>query len=184
RLTEIMVGYLDPADEVPTAAEVAAAAAAASEDDEATESGPDPEEAKARFGALRKQHEKVEKSIAKHGRYSKQTAKELQALGELFKFFKLTPRVFDPLVAEVRETLAQVRENEKEVMRLCVRVAGMDRKTFIRDFPGSEADPEWLESHLKARKPYAAKLAEVKGDIERAQRRIKQLEQDTDLTTA
>ena len=50
RLSDIMVGYLDPAENVPSAAEVAELAAAAppsdSDDDEEVDTGPDPIEAK------------------------------------------------------------------------------------------------------------------------------------------
>ena len=116
RLGDIMSGYLDPADNVPSPQAQAAAAAEASDDDEDAVSGPDPEEAKIRFAALQKQSDKVEKSIAEHGRYSKQTAKELNALGELFKFFKLTPSMFDPLIEEVRTTLSSIRSMEREIM--------------------------------------------------------------------
>ena len=49
RLSDIMVGYLDPAENVPSAAEVAELAAAAppsdSDDDEEVDTGPDPVEA-------------------------------------------------------------------------------------------------------------------------------------------
>merc|ERR1711974_528352 len=120
----IMSGYLDPAANVPSPQAQAAAAAESSDDDEETSSGPDPEEARVRFTALQKQQDKVEKSIAKHGRYSKQTAKELAALGELFKFFKLTPGTFDPLIEEVRTTLSSIRALEREIMVICVKNVG------------------------------------------------------------
>ena len=56
RLADIMVGYLDPAEHVPSAAEVAEAAEAAGDDETAEEdadTGPDPVEAKKRFTALK-----------------------------------------------------------------------------------------------------------------------------------
>ncbi|HSB95156.1 MAG TPA: RNA polymerase sigma factor RpoD [Spongiibacteraceae bacterium] len=195
RLGDILVGYLDPVaeiapatEEIPIEVEAAAddeeepAAGATDEDEESTESGPDPEEARLRFTALRDQFEKVEKSIKKNGRYSKQTAKELVQLGEVFKFFKLTPRTFDPLTARVRDTLNTIREYEKVIMQICVRECGMERKQFIKDFQGNEANLEWVDKHINARKGYSSKLAQQKDNILRAQRQIKQLEEDTDLT--
>jgi RNA polymerase primary sigma factor len=141
RLSDIMVGYLDPADHVPSAAEIAEQPPAASSDsDEEVESGPDPVEAKKRFTALKRQFNKTEKSIASKGRTDPATVKEMEKLGELFKFFKLTPRVFDPLTDTPRNILAAVRDQEREIMRIAVRQCGMPRKDFITSFQGSESD--------------------------------------------
>jgi RNA polymerase primary sigma factor len=192
RLGDILVGYLDPVAEVappteetPVDEELAAVEEEETEGDEDEDevvSGPDPEEAARRFGELREQFEKVEKSIKKHGRYSKQTAKELLQLGEVFKFFKLTPRTFDPLTVRVRETLNVIREKEKEILQICVRECGMDRKQFIRDFQGNEANLEWVDKHIHARKAYSSKLNQVKDRILAAQEHVKAIETNTDLT--
>ncbi|WP_295877013.1 RNA polymerase sigma factor RpoD [uncultured Zhongshania sp.] len=178
RLGDIMSGYLDPADNVPSPQAQAAAAAEASDDDEEAVSGPDPEEAKIRFAALQKQSDKVEKSIAEHGRYSKQTAKELNALGELFKFFKLTPSMFDPLIEEVRTTLSSIRSMEREIMTICVKNVGIDRKEFIRSFQGNEANLKWADELLKKH----AKLADYSDVIRRIQNKIAYIEERQDLT--
>ncbi len=198
RLGDVLVGYLDPAEEVPpaTAEEVPVEEAATKEDEdedeegeksdeeESTESGPDPEIARVRFGELRAQFDKVEKSIKKHGRYSKQTAKELQLLGEVFKFFKLTPRMFDPLVQQARGTLNQIRALEKEILQVCVRDSGMDRKHFLKDFPGNETNLEWVDKHITAKKGYSSKLSHHKERLLAAQQQIAQIEKDVDLTIA
>jgi RNA polymerase primary sigma factor len=191
RLGDILVGYLDPVaeiapptEEIPADEELAAVEEEETEGDDEDEvvSGPDPEEAARRFGELRDQFEKVEKSIKKNGRYSKQTAKELMQLGEVFKFFKLTPRTFDPLTLRVRDTLNVIREKEKEIMQICVRECGMDRKQFIRDFQGNEANLEWVDKHIHARKGYSSKLNQVKDRILAAQEHVKAIETTTDLT--
>src|SRR5690625_20031 len=182
RLTEVMVGYMDPDDRVPTPAEVAAAAQARSEEG-TTHTGPDPEEARERFDALRSQLERAEQVIAAQGRGSEEALAELDELGELFKFFKLTPRVFDPVVERARLALTQVRESEREVMRLCVSVARMDRRTSIRDFPGSESDTSWLHRYQGLDKAGAGRLEQGREEVERAQRRISQVEEETGPST-
>ena len=58
----------------------------------------------------------------------------MNKLGELFKFFKLIPRVFDPLIDEPRIALAAVREPERDIMRIVVRDCRMDRKELLRVF--------------------------------------------------
>ncbi len=182
RLADIISGYLDPADSVPTPAEIAAANAAASEadDDESSDSGPDPEQAARRFGEIRKAMAGVQKSVQKHGRYSKQTTKELHKLAESFKFLKLTPGIFDPLTATVRTTLTDIRVLEREVMRLCVVIGKMDRKTFIRDYQGNETNLKWLDKHVKAH----PQLESVRSEVERLQKKISLVEAGYDLTIA
>jgi RNA polymerase primary sigma factor len=186
RLAEILIGYLDPADHVPSAAEVAAAREAGQNDDSEDEvdTGPDPVEAKKRFTAIKRQYNKSEKVIAEKGRGSKEATKELDKLGELFKFLKLTPRVFDPLTDTARNTLTAVRDQEREIMRLAIKICGMPRKEFISTFQGSESDMKWLGKHTRSKKDYAAKLAAEKENIQRMQRRIGSIETQCGLSVA
>ena len=171
KLTDILVGYLDPADHVPSAQEIAEANANNSNDDEETETGPDPVEAKKRFTALKRQCTKTENALAQHGHQAKQSQNEMKKLGELFKFFKLTPRVFDPLVETPRAVLAVVREQEREIMRLAVRECRMDRKEFIKTFQGSESDLEWIERGSSS-DAVNQRLLNYKEDIVRLQKRM------------
>ena len=180
RLSDIMVGYLDPAEDVPSALEIAEAAAEVSDDDEETESGPDPVEAKKRFTALKRQFNKTEKVIAEKGRNSAAAVKEMEKLGELFKFFKLTPRVFDPLTDSPRNLLAALRDQEREIMRIAIKVCNMPRKDFITTFQGSESDLKWVNRHTR-KKDYGSKLAAEKENIQRLQRRIIQIEEQSGL---
>ncbi|MDX1734438.1 MAG: RNA polymerase sigma factor RpoD [Halioglobus sp.] len=182
RLADIMVGYLDPADDVPSAAEVAEAQAAGpSDDDEDADTGPDPVEAKKRFTALKRQYNKTEKAIAAKGRQDKTTIKEMEKLGELFKFFKLTPRVSDPLTDTPRNILLAVRDQEREIMRIAVKGCGMPRKDFITSYQGSESDLRWVSRHAR-KKDYGPKLSAQKDSIQRLQRRIQQVEEKTGLS--
>src|SRR6056297_1259493 len=182
RLSDILVGYLDPADHVPSAAQIAEAAAAANDDtEEETETGPDPVEAKKRFTALKRQYNKVEKAIAEKGRSDKDTIAEMEKLGELFKFFKFTPKTFEPLNEAARTSLAMVRDQEREIMAIAVRACGMPRKDFIQSFQGSEADVKGV-TRLARKKDYGAKLTARKEDIQRAQRRIQQIEEQAGLS--
>ena len=193
RLADIMVGYLDPAENVPSALEIAEAAQAAQaaqaapatpadsdDDDEEVDTGPDPVEAKKRFTALKRQFNKTEKVIAAKGRGDASAVKEMEKLGELFKFFKLTPRVFDPISDSPRNLLAGVRDQEREIMRIAIKVCHMPRKEFISTFQGSESDLKWLSRHVR-KKDYGPKLMAEKETLQRLQRRIDQIEQQSGL---
>jgi RNA polymerase primary sigma factor len=202
RLADVVIGWLDPVEEVPTTEEEAelpvatnSKAAAATDDDEEeessstdedeeTDSGVDPEEARQRFEALKKQLDKAEKAVTKHGRDSKQAEKELNALGDLFKFFKLPPRQFDPVYAKARDVLERVRHEERSIMELCVRRAQMPRKTFIKEFPGNETNLSWIPDIIKKKRDYSDALRGVEEDILRAQNTLLEIEKESSLTLA
>ncbi|HBO14727.1 MAG TPA: RNA polymerase sigma factor RpoD, partial [Porticoccaceae bacterium] len=157
RLTDIISGYLNPMEHVPSALaqQQAAEALKAENEDEEEEDDPnteeehegglDPEEAAMRFSTLREQLSKTEKSIARYGRVSKGAVKNVQELAEIFKFLKLTPRQFDPLTALIKTSVESVRREERVILDLCVRKAKMPRKAFIRDFPGNESNAQWSD---------------------------------------
>ena len=183
KLSDMLVGYLDPADHVPSAQEIAEQNANKENDDaEETDTGPDPVEAKKRFTALKRQCTKTEKTLAEKGYNSKEGQKEMTKLGELFKFFKLTPRVFDPLVETPRAVLAVLRESEREITRLVVRECRMDRKDFIKSFQGSESKLDWVDSASK-KADVAERLANYREDIVRLQKRIAVIEDEVGLKT-
>jgi RNA polymerase primary sigma factor len=168
---------------VPSAQEIAEQNANnASDDSEETETGPDPVEAKKRFTALKRQCTKTEKVLEEKGYTSKEAQKEMTKLGELFKFFKLTPRIFDPLVETPRAVLAVVRESEREIMRLVVRECRMDRKEFIKSFQGSESNLDWIDGATK-KADVNERLANYREDIIRLQKRIGVIEDEVGLKT-
>ena len=187
RLADILVGYLDPAEHVPTAAEVAAQVAAKEnktddDDEDETDNGPDPVEAKKRFTSIKRAYNKAEKTIAAKGRGHADTLKDQEKLANLFKFLKLTPRVFDPITEDARTALLAVRAIERQVMQLVVKVCGLPRAEFIKTFPGNESDLKWANKHTRAKKDYAAKLSAERENIKRLQRKLGQIEDTVDLT--
>jgi RNA polymerase primary sigma factor len=200
RLAEVIIGWLDPVEAIPVAlvdedaeievAPVAAAKAAgddeeeegSGEEEEEAISGVDPEEAKIRFEELAKQHEKTVKALSKHGYGSKQAEKELSALGDLFKFFKIPTRQFEPIYSKARDSLDSVRKHERMIMDLCTRKAQMQRKTFIKEFPGNETNADWLPDLLKGKIENAEKLERVLPDVQSAQQVLSHVETETGLS--
>jgi len=202
KLADVIIGWLDPVEEIPATLvdddaeiEVAPVAGAkvagdddeeegAAEDEEEAVSGVDPEEAKVRFEALQKQQDKANKTLAKYGYGSKQAEKELSELGDLFKFFKIPARQFEPLYTKARETLETVRKAERLVMDLCTRKAQMQRKTFIKEFPGNEINEEWLPDLIKAKTENADKLQAVVPDVIAGQQALAHIEAESGLSLA
>jgi RNA polymerase primary sigma factor len=202
RLADVIIGWLDPVEDIPSAvvdddAEIPVAAAAkkagadeeeeeeaSTEEEEEAISGVDPEEARVRFDELQKQFEKTTKALAKSGYGSKQAEKELYALGDLFKFFKLPTRQFDPVYSKARDTLDAIRKHERRVMDLCTRKAQMQRKTFIKEFPGNETNEDWLPDLLKGKIENADKLQAVLASVQAEQQQLAQIEAEHGLTLA
>jgi RNA polymerase primary sigma factor len=194
RMPDVIAGWLDPADQVPSALDAAKAreaAAAANANGESTDDdeddnpgGVDPEEAKERFGKLAKAAASALAAVEKHGRESKQAQKALEEQGETFKFFKLPPRQFDPLYNRVRGALDRVRVEERRIMALCVRKAKMPRKTFIKEFPGNETSEDWIPTIIAKKRDYSDAIKIVRDDILRAQRKLRQLEDEAGLDLA
>ncbi|HWK53174.1 MAG TPA: RNA polymerase sigma factor RpoD [Hyphomicrobiales bacterium] len=203
RLGDVLVGYLDtnepevvnepaPADDTEASDEASDTEeeeeenteSAPSSDDEETTSGPDPELARQRFEELRKTLKAAERTLKKSSRDDPKGQAALEKLGEVFKYFKLSPRTFDPLLAHIRLSLNRIRRHEKNIMTLCVKSGKMPRNVFLKSFPGNEVNLKWIDAHLKKTKPYAETLAKFKIEIQRAQRKMETIEEETGITIA
>ena len=188
RLKELIAGYIDPDDSTAAPKPKPAKPAASSDDEEETISGPCPEEARKRFGALRKQYKRTNQVLGKFGREDERSLKELDALGDLLKCLKLTPRQFDPLLAEIRGVMGRVKRNEKYIRKLCVRKGMMDRTVFLTTFPGNEVNDDWFKLHLEeagsGSGSNARLLRKVKPEVLRTQKKLRLLEEECGLTIA
>src|SRR6202795_1219532 len=192
RLVDVIVGFIDPnAPDViaqpqnPTKVEVIAPEEKADEEEESEEgdseeeaidTGPDPAEAAARFASIAKIHTQVLGSIAKLGARDPKTLRQRKRLADEFMELRLSPRMFDALILNLRTHISEVRQLEKEIMVIAVRDAGMPRKDFIASFPKNETNPKWLQKHVKSGKKFSAPLAKFKDEIERRQKKLENLE--------
>ena len=174
RLSEVLVGFMDLTDDIPPPAQVQAAQREKNNDEEES-TGPDLVEVKKRFSALKKQFNKNEK-ICLRSRTTKKALEEQEKLGEIFKFFKLSPTQFENIANPARDTLQIIRECEREVYRLCVKVARMPRKEFIKSYSGNEANPEWGIKTSRTRKPWAKSIKENLDEITRLANKLIKLE--------
>jgi len=192
RLSDIVSGFLDPDGAEPfmeedTTPDTSSTSDDSSDDDddddseEETESGPDPEETRLRFELLKEKLDAADVCLAKHGRGHKKTQEALNELGQVFAPFKLGNKAFDELVNVVRSTNDLVRENERAIMKICVRECKMPRKDFIKSFPGNETSLDWAEKMSKGKKPYAPLIAERIDEVVRLQKRIANIQTEVDL---
>ena len=183
KLPDLLVGYLDPTDHVPQAAQVGPDAKKESSDDDDDEpKGPDPVEAKRRFTALKRQFNKTQKIVKEKGRDSKEAKAHAEKLAEVFSPFKLVPRHYDELVDMPRRALASVRRQERAIMTACVRQAGVPRDVFRKSYIGNETSVAWLNKLTKAKKDYSSRVEARRDEIQRAQKKLKNLTEETGLS--
>jgi RNA polymerase primary sigma factor len=190
RLGDVLVGYLDPTDNVPQAQQVQPgipqqpAAKKSSEDDDEVDKGPDPVEAKKRFTKLKRDYNKALKLKGENGRDDAATGKQLAKLAEAFSPFKLVPRHFDEMVEMARDGLRRVRRQERVIMNACIRQARMPRDVFRKAYMGNETSVAWVNRLIKQKKDYSSALETHKDEIVRAQKRLKILTMGTRLSVA
>lgn len=201
RLSDIFAGFIDPVDaapvvEVPAELPVIETKAkddaddedddedGEDDDDEASVGGPDPEETRIRFTAMREQLVKAQTLIEKSGYADPKTQEALQQLGEMFAPIKLSTKHYDRLVNLVRDIVDDIRAQERLVMKLAVRKSKMPRKVFIKSFPGRETDLTWIEEFIAAGDDVAMRLDAYKPEILRAQKRIRSHEQDVGISVS
>ncbi|HTP39032.1 MAG TPA: RNA polymerase sigma factor RpoD [Steroidobacteraceae bacterium] len=193
RLVDLVVGFIDPnqADVIaqpqnPTKPVEAAPPAAdgaedeegeaGDEEEEAIDTGPDPEEVARRLASIHKLQQHWLAAIVKQGADDPKTLKTRAKLAAEMMELKLSPRMFDALMNQLRLHINEIRQVEKEIMILAVRDAGMPRKEFITTFPKHETSARWLANHIKSGKKYAAPLARMKEEIEKRQKKLEVLE--------
>jgi RNA polymerase primary sigma factor len=205
RLGDVFNGFIDASDDDPIPATPISAQAAADkkaadakaaaekaekaadgkpadDDEDDTPTGPDPVEVKRRMAEIDVQLVKTDKAIEKHGRGSKQADKENLLLAEIFAPIKLSPKYFDELVGNARDSLDIVRTQERNIMMIVTRKCKVDRRTFIKSYQGSEGSSDWAQNLIDNAGDKAAVLTNHKYDLDRGQRKIRQLSERVGLT--
>ncbi|MDM7861735.1 RNA polymerase sigma factor RpoD [Alteromonas sp. ASW11-36] len=196
RLSDIIIGFVDPNEEdvAPTATHVGSELSQEDlddeddddddEDDEEDDNSVDPEVAREKFAELRAQYTKAREVIEKKGRAHKDARKQINALSDVFKEFRLVPKQFDRMVKNMRDMMDRVRIQERLVMKYCVVNAKMPKKDFIKAFAGNETTTDWLDTAIATGKDFVASLQEQREEIERSVSKMNQVELETGLVIA
>jgi len=192
RLQDLITGFIDPNEQIADPSARAAAAAAEPQHDEESDdpdseeetpdTGPDPEEVAARLKKLKRLHKKYFETLTAKGIKDAATRKSLKSLTNEFMELKLAPKVFDQLVGQLRDVINQIRGQERMVMALCVRDAGMPRKDFIASFPKNETNLHWVDKHIRQKRKYSSALNKAKEEIQKAQKRLQKIGELTSLS--
>jgi RNA polymerase primary sigma factor len=180
RMQDFVVGFIDP--NAPDEIKPPAPKTDDDDDDEVVDTGPDPDEVKARVRVIRRHFNRSMKYLEKYGLKDKRTVKAQDDCALQIMELKLAPKLFDALVRNLRDVVSIIRSQERLVMQICVRDAGMPRKDFLSSFPKSETDLAWIEKHIRAKRKHSSILGKLKDDILRAQRKLIAVEIATRLS--
>lgn len=152
------------------------------EDDEFGESGPDPLITQRYMTELGKLYTQYVAAIKRHGKKHPSTQKYQKPLADYFAKFKLSIRQFNKLTGKLRFLLEGAREQERLIMDYCVNKAKTPRKKFIASFPHNETNMNWLAEYQKDNKDNAKRLEKFEKEILRAQKKLAQIAEESNLT--
>ena len=185
KLTDLIVGYVDP-NEDPNAIPMPASAQNNDDDDDDDDdssdldSGLDPEEAENRFSSIEKKFAKAMKAMQadqcdKAEKLLDETVAQLMEI-------KLLPSFVDELGANLKDVIQRIRQNERSILELCVQQARMPRKDFISSFKKNETNLEWISSHVALDNNYSSALQAIEEEVLRHQKRLLSIQKRSRLS--
>ncbi len=190
RLTDVMRGFADLQDEIATpinkgdiiAGNASAATSTDNSEEETENTGPDPEEARARFAQIRELYLDYKQSAQERGTIDKETKKRITAAIDVFMELKLAPNLTEALISDLRQLVDRIRLHERVIMEICVTKAHMPRKDFITSFPDNETDLTWLQKQIDSGSSYSPILKEYSEEILQAQHKLVEIQKSSGLS--
>ncbi len=151
------------------------------DDGDLEDTGPDPQIAAKYINDLRELLAKFLASAEKNGKKDSKTLKCQKELAEHYSQFKLSIREFNRQTRVLRELLDATRQQERIIMHYCVIKARAPRKSFLLSFPNNETNADWVDLYKKQNPESAANIEAFRNEIIRAQRKLLQIEQDSNV---
>ncbi len=176
KLSELLTGFLEEMEEVPSAGPGSEKAKQLEESDEEIDNGPDLAEVQRRMTNLKRQFNKTYKVLESKGRHSKEARAEFTKLGLIFQFLKFSPKMFEDLSFFARSDLAEIRLHEKRIQFLFVKSARIPRKDFIAMYKENITKVKWVDTLMSNKKYSKKSLEHIKPDVVIAQKAIKAVE--------
>lgn len=134
--------------------------------------GLDPEEVKVRFDEIAKLYAKAHKAIEKHGRESKKAKDAYDELANKFMVLKLNNRLSDQIMTMMRDVYEDIRQSERQIMRLVVRYGKMPKEEFKKTFLDNETNTDWLIHRIEGKPAFADSLKTVVDEVMAHQQNI------------
>ena len=181
RLKDLINGLVDlnePEFDPKTA--IALAAENKEKEEEKEEKGLDYQEMKVKVDELRKALKSASSSVSKNGYNHEKSEKALKKLSSVFSEFKWVPQYAKKMNASVKPVINVIRENERLILNIYTKKAGVPRKQFIDAFVGNESNPDSLDKYSKDKK-YSSVLLENETEITKAHNKLIEIESTQEL---
>ena len=182
KLTDLLVGYVDP-NEDPNVIPMPAASQNSEDDDKdevVEDIGPDPEEAEKRFALIEIYFKNAMEGFENNDilAYESNMSKAVKEL----MLIKLLPIFIEKLGNNLKDVINRIRTNERALLDICVKQSQMPRKVFIETFKSNETDLEWIDKHIAKGDSYSSALALNKHEVLRYQKRLRTIKRASCLT--
>ena len=184
RMQDFIVDFIDPNAPDEINSPVNKSEQTDESEEEVIDTGPDPEEVKARMKVINRLYNKYNKLLERNGAQEQKTidvSKEM--IGKVMEL-KLAPKLTDLIVTALKKDVIVIRTQERNIQKMAVVKSGMPRKDFLSSFQKSQTDLEWIEKHIRAKRKHSSSLSKLKNDILRAQRKLIAIENQTHLLIA
>ncbi|HBQ45039.1 MAG TPA: RNA polymerase sigma factor RpoD [Thiomicrospira sp.] len=147
-----------------------------SDNQEPREDGINPEKLAKFLKSLTKLNEAALKAEQKYGYADEKAVKKRQEVVALLATVKLSPVFVNKMIKIVKDRIASIREQERNIVNLVMRQVGVPRSDFLKEFVGSETDYAMIDKLIAKYPKKAADLELVRADVRRAQKRLAMLE--------
>tara|TARA_B100001094_G_scaffold330503_1_gene395864 strand:+ start:2636 stop:4555 length:1920 start_codon:yes stop_codon:yes gene_type:complete len=187
RMQDFIVDFIDPNAPDEISSPVNKSEQVDDDDEEEAEeidTGPDPDEVKARMKVIIRLNKKYNKLLEENGAQDPKTIEVITEMTNKLMEIKLSPKLTDIIVSELKKDVATIRTQERNIQQMAVVKSGMPRKDFLSSFQKSQTDLEWIEKHIRAKRKHSSSLSKLKNDILRAQRKLISIENHTHLLIA
>ena len=187
RMQDFIVDFIDPNAPDEISSPVNKSEQVDNDDEEEAEeidTGPDPDEVKARMKVIIRLNKKYNKLLEENGAQDPKTIEVITEMTNKLMEIKLSPKLTDIIVSELKKDVATIRTQERNIQQMAVVKSGMPRKDFLSSFQKSQTDLEWIEKHIRAKRKHSSSLSKLKNDILRAQRKLISIENHTHLLIA
>ena len=181
KLTDLLTGFLEEMEEVPSAGPGSEKAKQLEEEDDQNDGELDFKEVQRRMTSLKRQYNKTVKVLEKNGRSHSKTKEEFKKLGDIFKFLKFSPRMFEEICIIARHDLETIRRHERNIQTLCVKNGRLPRKDFLEAFKDNFTKLKIMPSLIKNKKYKKELLEKISQDVMISQKSIKALEEKVGL---
>ena len=164
KLTDVVVDFMaiDALDDETVATPGAPGQNAADDD---RPSGPDLEDAIARFTRMRRTWKAFVRAVETHGAGSRQARNNRRKLGDELLQIKFVPIKLEMLVSTLRHSMGEVKECERNIAKYCVNYGKVPRQQFLEYFRDNETDMEWFDRLVNDCGPGTPKLEKYRNTV-------------------